>query len=181
MGLDSLAPLLKRTARAGNCDNVVVRNKADDDYGGIELDQIVVWNHSKTFKSTVQLRDGGAADVIFTLPRTDGVAGQVLGILAGNSALQWVSGATPTKITTTLDFGVTPNGEVSATISDAAITTTSNLLFSIQPDGVDHSADEVNAEGIRFTHDAPLVGSVKVYLHAPNLTTGDYIVNLLVF
>ena len=90
LGFDSAAPLLKRTARVGNCDNLTLRNPADNDYGGIELDQIVIWNNSKTYKTTIQLRDGGSADVIFTLPRTDGAADEVLGIVAGNSALQWV-------------------------------------------------------------------------------------------
>lgn len=91
-----------------------------------------------------------------------------------NAVYDKIESLPPTK-TATIDFGTTPLSDLSFTVTDASIATTSKIIASISSfTGFARSMDEVYADPISFTCE-PLAGSMTVRAQAfLGRVTGTY-------
>lgn len=91
-----------------NGGNLDVKNNADTAYADVKARAVTVYNNTAGYGNKIQTADTQAADYVYTLPLTDGTAGQVLQT-DGTGNLDWVSaGSTAqcwTADTTSFAFG----------------------------------------------------------------------------
>lgn len=112
------------------------------------------------------------------------VAGSGIAIVVDDPGNTITVSATVAAVSTaqsTVDFGAIPNDYVEVSVSAAWITASHRVMLMMRGGTADHPiADEDAAiEELHATLTAINVGVITIGVHAPNTTTGQYLVDIL--